>query len=85
MSSPQQLHLEVVTPKGNVVQARADSVTLTSKLGEISILPGHIDLIASLDQGPMYYLSQGKKHEHQLGQGILHVQQDIVRVVVQTG
>jgi F-type H+-transporting ATPase subunit epsilon len=45
------LHVEIVTPYEMFYEGPVDMVIVTSKDGEIGILPGHIPLIAALTSG----------------------------------
>lgn len=49
------LHLEIVTPTGSVVDAMADEVILPGKLGEFGVLDGHIPFLSALRPGVVRY------------------------------
>ena len=42
------LHVEIVTPKGSVLDAEATEVVLPGKIGEFAVLDGHIPLLSAL-------------------------------------
>ena len=46
-------HLHVVTPSGAALKAEVSSLTITSKQGEITVLPGHCLLLSALRPGRM--------------------------------
>jgi len=48
-----KINFQITTPEKTVYQAPVDSVTLTTEMGEITILPGHIPLVANLVPGEM--------------------------------
>ena len=52
------LHLEIVTPKGSVVDIDAAEVVLPGKLGEFAVLEGHIPLLSALRPGVVRYSGQ---------------------------
>lgn len=47
------LNVELITPERVVLSQEADSVTLPTQTGEITVLPGHMPLIAGLASGMM--------------------------------
>ncbi|MBW2731966.1 MAG: ATP synthase F1 subunit epsilon [Deltaproteobacteria bacterium] len=57
------LHLEVVTPRGVVVNKDIDEVTVPGTLGDFGILAGHIPVLSALRTGLMSYRS-GNAVEH---------------------
>ncbi|MEK7665544.1 MAG: ATP synthase F1 subunit epsilon [Patescibacteria group bacterium] len=56
------LSLKIVTPERLVYEASVDSVTLMTTTGEVTILPGHISLVAPLKAGEMK-LKMGNEEE----------------------
>lgn len=46
-----KLNVSVVTPDGAVTRKEVDAVTAPSKLGEVTVLPDHIPVLAELDAG----------------------------------
>jgi F-type H+-transporting ATPase subunit epsilon len=46
-----KLHLELITPERVVYRQEVDKITLPTTLGEITILPNHIPLVATLVPG----------------------------------
>ena len=46
-----QLKLKIVTPERLILEEMVDQVTLPTTLGEITVLPEHIPLIAGLASG----------------------------------
>ncbi len=57
-----KLSLKIVTPERLVYEAQVDSVTLMTTSGEVTILQGHIPLVAPLKSGEMK-LKIGKQEE----------------------
>ena len=49
--STKQLKLKIVTPERLILEENADQVSLPTMLGEITILPEHIPLVAGLASG----------------------------------
>jgi len=55
-----QLQLKIVTPEKLILEELVDSVTISTTEGEITILPDHIPLIASLASGDIVAISKGE-------------------------
>lgn len=60
MSAP-LLHFQIVTPTGLKFDDAIDQVTLTTALGEITILPGHIPLVSALVPGEAFIRQDQKE------------------------
>jgi F-type H+-transporting ATPase subunit epsilon len=67
------LHLEIVTPKGSVVDVQADAVTLPGKLGEFGVLIGHIPFLSALRPGVLRYTVGDKQHRLAVASGFAEV------------
>ncbi len=55
-----QLKLKIVTPEKLILEEEVDQVTIPTTEGELTILPDHIPLIASLSSGDIVALSKGE-------------------------
>jgi len=55
-----QLKLKIVTPEKLILEEEVDQVTIPTTEGELTILPDHIPLIASLSSGDIVALSNGE-------------------------
>ncbi len=55
-----QLKLKIVTPEKLILEELVDSVTIPTTEGEITILPDHIPLVASLASGDIVAISNGE-------------------------
>ena len=67
------LHLEIVTPKGSVVDTMAEEVILPGKLGEFGILDGHIPFLSALRPGVVSYKDADGSHRLAIGTGFSEV------------
>jgi F-type H+-transporting ATPase subunit epsilon len=56
------LHFKIATPERVMLDTEANSLTLPTQLGEITILPGHVPLVANLAAGEIRY-RQGEMEE----------------------
>ena len=45
------IHFEIVTPEKVVLKEEVQQITVPTKMGEITVLPNHIPLVASLQAG----------------------------------
>ena len=55
-----QLKLKIVTPEKLILEELVDSVTIPTTEGEITILPDHIPLIASIKSGDIVAIADGE-------------------------
>ncbi len=55
-----KLQLKIVTPEKLILQEMVDQVTLPTTVGELTILPDHIPLIASLASGDVVAQTDGE-------------------------
>jgi len=67
------LHLEIVTPKGSVVDVEVEQVTLPGKLGEFGVLDGHIPFLSALKPGVVSYAVGGEWKRLAIGSGFAEV------------
>lgn len=79
------IHFELVTPERVVFRQDVDAVTLPTMEGEVTILPGHIPMVAALVAG-VARLKNGKIVEDvAVSGGFIEVQSgSIVRVLADT-
>jgi F-type H+-transporting ATPase subunit epsilon len=77
-----KLLLEIVTPEGVTLKTSADSVTLLTAIGELTILPGHRPLAAMVEPGLLRYSFQNTENSLAVDSGFLFIQRDHVAVIV---
>jgi len=63
------MHLEIVTPKGSVIDIEAEEVVLPGKQGEFTILDGHIPFLSALKPGVVSYTDGEGVHRMAIGTG----------------
>jgi F-type H+-transporting ATPase subunit epsilon len=68
------LHFELTTPERIVLKKEVDSVTLPTMEGEISVLPGHLPLVAPLAAGMMTVRRGGEEEYLAVSGGFVEVQ-----------
>ena len=67
------LNLKIVTPERVVYEDIVDSVTATTQMGEITILPGHIPLVTNLQAGELRVRTNGDEQFLVASTGFLEV------------
>ena len=75
-------HLHVVTPKGAALETEVRSLTISSKQGEITLLPGHCLLLTAVEAGRMIVTADsGSKATYAVAGGYLEAGTDHVNVI----
>ncbi|MEO1302781.1 MAG: ATP synthase F1 subunit epsilon [Myxococcota bacterium] len=76
-----KLQVSIVTPEGGVTRREVNSVTAPSKLGEVTILPDHVPLLAELDAGVVTMRVDNAVDQYAVSGGFLEVERDNVLVL----
>lgn len=79
------MHLEVVTPRGTLLQADVDEVTAPGSGGEFGVLPGHVPLLTGLRPGVLSWSGAQQRGAVAVGKGFAQVIGDRVVVLVDDG
>ena len=69
-----KLHLSIVTPERIVFEDEVDSVSAMTQMGEVTILPGHVPLVANLQAGELRLKKNGEESFLVASTGFLQVQ-----------
>ncbi len=78
-------HLEIVTPDGLVFDGEAESLLVHTTEGDVEILRGHMDYIATVDVGRARVIEEGGKSRlASCAGGFLSVTKEHVRLVAVT-
>lgn len=78
------LHFELVTPERTLFQEEALQVTLPTTLGEITILPEHQDIVATLVTGIAHLKRKDGEEDIAVSGGFIEVKGNLVRVLADT-
>jgi F-type H+-transporting ATPase subunit epsilon len=62
--SKKQITLEIVTQERQVLHTQVSSVSVTTAMGEVTILPDHIPLFTKLSTGELRYLDPETNETH---------------------
>ena len=79
-------NLSILAPERRLLQNEAiESLIITTVEGEIEVLPGHADMISTLDTGRFVYRSpKGEKTIGVISTGFLNVESGSVKVIAET-
>lgn len=80
----QKLHFEIITPENIVFKDDIDSITLPTQEGEITILPGHIPLIAPTKPGEITVKKDNSVHHMAVMNGFLETSDNNIRLMVES-
>lgn len=69
-----KLHLSIVTPERIVFEDEVDSLSAMTQMGEVTILPGHVSLVANLQAGELRLKKNGDESFLVASTGFLHVE-----------
>ena len=81
MALPTKLTLEIVTPDRALVTEQVDEVELPGSEGYFGVLPGHTELLASLQVGELWYRIGHEKFYLAVAFGFVEVLPDHVTVL----
>jgi F-type H+-transporting ATPase subunit epsilon len=77
------LNLEIVTPEARVYSDTVDTVVIPTVDGEVGILPGHIALLAQIEQGELRVTKDGVTQWLAVSGGFVEVESDRVHVLAE--
>ncbi len=80
------LHFKIITPLRTALDIEVQGVKLPATEGEMEVLPGHADIIASVANGELSYRLAGEGGTKSLfvGGGFLQVEKDNILLVTDT-
>ncbi len=81
MSDNKKIHFEITTPERVVYSDEVESVSLPTKLGQITILANHIPLVSSIESGEAIIRKDGQESFLAISGGLVEVKGDN-RVIV---
>ncbi|MEK7073164.1 MAG: ATP synthase F1 subunit epsilon [Patescibacteria group bacterium] len=67
------LHFEITSPERLVFKDEIEQVSIPTALGEITVLPGHIPLVAELVPGELRVKRRGEMHFYAVAGGFVEV------------
>ncbi len=75
------IHLDITTPDGSVYAGDAESVTLPTADGEITVLGGHVPLITVLGSGSMVVRAGGEETLYAVSRGVVEITGTNIKVL----
>ena len=78
------LNLKITTPEGIILEDIADSVTIPTKLGEITILKDHIPLVSVIVPGEIIAKKDNKEKYMSVSTGFVEVSENNVTLLADT-
>lgn len=78
------MHFELITPERVVFREEVEQVTLPTAMGEITLLPRHIPLVANLIPGIIRLKKNREEDEIAVSGGFIEVGQDKIKVLADT-
>lgn len=78
------LRVEIITPEQTVFSGDAESLTLPTAEGEITVLPHHIPMIGVLTPGTAIVRLKGKESVFAVSRGVIEIDGTSVRVLADT-
>lgn len=76
-----KIDLQIVTPEKLAYEGEADSISLPTRDGEITILPKHISLVSTVKSGELIVRDDGKEIVMAVYGGVVEVRKNQVRVM----
>lgn len=77
-------HLEIVTPDGLAFEGEVESLLIRTDDGDVELLRGHADFLASIATGRARLLIDGKPRYASVSGGFVSVQNGVAQVVAIT-
>ena len=77
-----QFHLSIVTPQREAFAEEVTSVSVPSTDGRLTILPHHAKLFASLSEGAVKIIQDGKERHLAIGGGFIEVGNNTAIILV---
>jgi F-type H+-transporting ATPase subunit epsilon len=83
MAIPSSLRLEIVSAERSLVNEQVDEVQIPGANGYLGILPGHTQLLTTMEVGTLWYRQGSEKHYLAIAYGFAEVRPDHVTVLAQ--
>lgn len=75
------LHLKLITPVAKVFEEDVTSVTIPTRVGQITVLPHHTELVSILEPGELLVRTNDKEHPLAVSGGIVEVFNDTLAIL----
>ena len=81
MATTNRLQLKMVTPVQTVFEQEVDGVSLPTRLGEITVLPQHTELVSILEPGELVVRDGNKTFPLAVSGGLIEVANNTLYVL----
>ena len=68
------IDFKITTPEKIFLEEKVDSLSLPTQMGEITVLPDHIPMVANLTHGEIKYSRQGQEYFFAVSGGFIDIQ-----------
>lgn len=68
-----KIKFKIASPERLVLETEVDSLTLPTSMGQITILPNHVPLVAVLSPGEIKYITSGKEEYFVVSSGVIEI------------
>ncbi|MDO8524102.1 MAG: ATP synthase F1 subunit epsilon [bacterium] len=79
-----KINFKIITPERVVLQQEVEQITVPTAMGEITILPGHIPLVAVLKAGEIILKSENKETSMAVSGGLIEVKKNETVILADT-
>lgn len=78
------IQLKVITPKQVEIETQVSSLTLSTTLGQMTLLPNHLPLVAPLQANRFYYYEDKTSgaNTYEISEGIIYFRDNIATILV---
>lgn len=79
-----QINLKITTPEGITYEDNVDSITIPTKMGEITVLPNHIPVVSAVVPGEIIVKKDGKEEYMSVSTGFLEIGKNTATLLADT-
>lgn len=79
-----KINFKIITPERTVLSKQVDQITVPTVMGEITILPGHIPLVAVLVAGELVLKNENKETSMAVSGGLVEVKKNETVILADT-
>jgi F-type H+-transporting ATPase subunit epsilon len=75
------IHLKIVTPEKILLDKEVESISIPTVEGEITVLPGHIPILAGMKPGELRIKESGKEEYFSVMRGVAEVDGETITIL----
>lgn len=76
------LHLQLVTPERTLLDEQVDSISCPTSMGQITVLPGHVPLVANLVPGELITRVAGQEKPIHVSGGFVEIKPENTVIIL---